>query len=230
LINILLQAHNRYCEETYQKIIEEKSFASDMDQEGNWQYKPSVTLEEIAELAKEGTPKRLITILQQGYRYQSVLQLAVQKESGRTYLGLAHRNADQKLFLDESGKISEKLVAKFNKFIMNHICAEEKLPLNLRGSFGFAISNVVDCKEGIRFALGLEAKKILDKYVEIIVDVNKQLAKLNDDERLSKSLLTMLSRDEPWETMVKDYQAVAKGETIKITGPSPAAVRGTFKY
>ena len=60
------------------------------------------------------------------------------------------------------------------------------LPLNMRTSFGFPISNLGDVGPGFRLAVGIESPELLDQYVQLLTFANGALGREFDEHGAAK--------------------------------------------
>jgi len=78
--------------------------------------------------------------------------------------------------------ISDENTASLNLGILNDgirkLVANAGLPLSMRQSFGFPVSNLGDAYKTIRFTIGIEEEDLLRQYVALITLVNVKLSEV----------------------------------------------------
>jgi hypothetical protein len=110
------------------------------------------------------------------------IELSVSDDPGKCYVSFNYEELAARLFAGD--KESDVKTEALGKRILNDAIYELvnklKLPLSMRQSFAFPISNLGEAWVGSRFTIGTEDHGLLDEYVRIITYVKACLVKIPD--------------------------------------------------
>lgn len=106
----------------------------------------------------------------------NAIELSLSDDPGTCYVAFNYGELSARLYGgDKSRDIkTEKLGIAIIEKIYDMINKLE-LPLSMRQSFGFPISNFGEAWIGTRFTIGIEPTKLLDQYIDVITYVNLKL-------------------------------------------------------
>jgi len=146
------------------------------------------------------------TLLYQGLRQElarldiseHAISVAINDDPGSCYVALHYEEFAAKLF---GVDITDSKVESLNHDVLHEgiykLIEKLNLPLSMRQSFGFPISNLGDTGKTLRLTLGIETKELLDQYIKIIAFVNGKVAgaKLEDmkDEKKREDFFKQLT-------------------------------------
>lgn len=109
---------------------------------------------------------------------------------------------------------------------INELAGKLELPLNMRTSFGFPISNLGDIDPGIRLTVGIESSELLDTYVKLLTFTNGALgreldsngsSKLKESEARKKFLQEIAESVKTLGDLDKQLQELREGKGAKQT-------------
>lgn len=115
---------------------------------------------------------------------------------------------------------------------INELAGKLSLPLNMRTSFGFPISNLGDIDPGIRLTVGIESQELLDRYVQLLTFANGALgreldtggaAKLKDPEQRRTFLREITATIKTLADLDEQIKAMQGGKGAKPTALPPSA-------
>lgn len=112
--------------------------------------------------------------------------LSLNEDEGTCYVAFNYKELSARLFAGKEDRDSEtEMLGKriLNEGIYN-VINKLKLPLSMRQSFGFPISNLGEAWVGSRFTIGIEEKEMLKQYVDIVTYVRLQICNLTDNSTL----------------------------------------------
>lgn len=116
------------------------------------------------------------------------LQVSLNDDPGTCYVGLNHESFFKSVTCIVGRKPETDVFAAFNKSVMKELlaslAAKMGLPITLRMSFGFPLSNFSDCDTTIRFTIGIEDQRFLDRYADLLVYACKNLKDYPHPEEL----------------------------------------------
>lgn len=105
------------------------------------------------------------------------MQVSESDDPGTCYVAFNYGEFASKVF---GSKVTDKHKEDLNKTILEgaiyKIMENLNLPMSMRQSFGFPISNLGDTGENLRFTVGLETQETFAQYVKIITYVNAEVA------------------------------------------------------
>lgn len=107
---------------------------------------------------------------------EDAITIAENDDEGTCYVAFNYENFAKKV-MGEKGSDEEirQLASDILFGAINPISEQLKLPLNMRTSFGFPISNLGDIDPGIRLTVGIENSELLDQYSKVMGFVNGAL-------------------------------------------------------
>lgn len=104
--------------------------------------------------------------------------LSLNEDDGTCYVAFNYEELSARLFAGKEDRDSEtEMLGKriLNEGIYN-VINKLKLPLSMRQSFGFPISNLGEAWIGSRFTIGIEEREMLNQYVDIVTYVRQQIS------------------------------------------------------
>lgn len=111
---------------------------------------------------------------------------------------------NHELFKKEAKEETRHIIVILMQYYLFAKFVENKLPITLKQSFGFASSNLTECWSALRFTVGLETE-LLDLYASIIVDVNKELNDILLSAFKKKSIAKIILRMSNGTKQLKDF-------------------------
>jgi len=111
--------------------------------------------------------------------------------------------------LDE--QVTEADRANFTYLIHYYIYGKARkrhLPLMIRPSFGFAHAALTECRTALRMTLGIEDEPIVEEYISLFVELNrelKELMTLEANDSAAEQLLELIGSDDEDENKVRNF-------------------------
>ena len=109
---------------------------------------------------------------------------------------------------------------------INQLAGNLKLPLNMRTSFGFPISNLGDINPGIRLTVGIESSELMDRYVQLLTFTNGALGRefenngdknLKDPDKRRQFLAEITESVKQLSDLDKQVKELREGKGAKQT-------------
>lgn len=117
--------------------------------------------------------------------------LSLNEDDGTCYVAFNYEELSARLFAGKEDRDSEtEMLGKriLNEGIYN-VINKLKLPLSMRQSFGFPISNLGEAWIGSRFTIGIEEREMLNQYVDIVTYVRQQISTQSKQSEQSDEVL-----------------------------------------
>ncbi|MCX7570246.1 hypothetical protein OS242_09755 [Tumebacillus sp. DT12] len=166
------------------------------------------------------------------YVYKELQKTFAKLKIDKNVIGLFENRDDQTCYVTfhyqefaaELFALSRDADAEIKKFAhdilengLNALIAKLNLPLNMRQSFGFPLSNFGDIEPGIRLTVGIEEKRTLDQYVQVISYIEGKLDsvikvegtdRLKDQKERQKLLLECVEQIKSAEDLEREVQTL----------------------
>ncbi|AUT01317.1 hypothetical protein CLI64_13405 [Nostoc sp. CENA543] len=111
---------------------------------------------------------------------QNAIQIAENTDQGTCYVALRYDEFVAKIYPFAKTKSFDE-IHHFNVDILengiNQILRQTGLPVAMRFSFGFPVSNLGETGKEVRFTIGLEGREQLQDYVDVLAYINGKFAK-----------------------------------------------------
>jgi Ubiquitin carboxyl-terminal hydrolase/Domain of unknown function (DUF4157) len=163
----------------------------------------------------------------QSIECSEALSLAVNDDPRTCYVAFNYEAFAAQLFGSTPDESEVRLMAHDILFeCINELAGKLELPLNMRTSFGFPISNLGDIDPGIRLTVGIESSELLDTYVKILTFTNGALGreldsngsgKLKDPEARKQFLQEIAESVKTLDDLDKQISELQKGNGAKQT-------------
>ncbi len=121
------------------------------------------------------------------------IQIAENSDDGSCYVAMRYDEFIASIYpIDKASDFNE--VHHFNEDVLEHgingLLQKLGLPVAMRFSFGFPVSNLGETGKEVRFTIGLEGKEQLQKYVDVISYINATLAKKFEELNITETSST----------------------------------------
>jgi hypothetical protein len=129
------------------------------------------------------------------------IELSVSDDPGACYVAFNYEELAARLFAGDKDRDvkTEGLGKRILNDAIYELVNKLELPLSMRQSFGFPISNLGEAWIGSRFTIGTETHGMLDEYIRIITYVKASLVSIDDatmkDDSKRRAKFKALSND-----------------------------------
>lgn len=150
-----------------------------------------------------------------GMLANTAIQLSENEDEGSCYVAWHYRDSfDRICAICEPRKLSYSL-HDFNMAILeqgiNRLMSDQRLPVAMRFSFGFPISNLGETGNEVRFTIGTETREDLEDYMDVIRTVATAVQELIDTGAAARETLLDIKK---FEIFLHAIKVTKKQKTV----------------